>query len=86
MFKNPHYGIAHGLLRSLIQKSEMGAVEDRVVAAIHARFETLPKRCKPRMSADGGKEWVPLAGVVLVRGDDGLWAPSYWGAELIPND
>ena len=60
----------------------MGAVEDCVVAAIHAKFETLPTKCKPRTSVDGGKEWVPLAGIVLVRGDDGSWTSSHQDAVI----
>ncbi|KAK4548645.1 hypothetical protein LTR36_009556 [Oleoguttula mirabilis] len=40
------------------------AVADCVLSAFHA----LPAKCKPRKLADGRKEWVPLAGIVLSRG------------------
>ena len=60
----------------------MAAVEDRVVSAIHAKFETLPTKCKPRTSVDGRKEWVPLAGIVLIRGDNGSWASSHQDAVI----
>ena len=47
----------------------MGTLEDRVVNAIHDKFHSLPKKSKPRTSANGIQEWVPLSGIAVVGKD-----------------
>ena len=32
-------------------------------------FNALPQKCKPRTLSDGRREWVPLAGIVLSKGN-----------------
>lgn len=47
----------------------MSTLEDRVVTAIHEKFHSLPKKSKPRISANGIQEWVPLSGIAIVGED-----------------
>lgn len=48
------------------------SLEDRVARSIHDIFDSLPAKCKPKTSADGMSEWIPLSGIAIVRGDT-LW-------------
>lgn len=50
----------------------MGALEDRVVIAIHEKFSTLPTKSKPRTSTNGTCEWVPLSGFVVIGEDESI--------------
>lgn len=45
-------------------RSQPDAIADCVLNA----FKRLPQKYKPRTLADGRREWVPLAGIVLSRG------------------
>ena len=47
----------------------MVTLEDRVVDAIHEKFDTLPTKSKPRQGADGTHEWVPLSGIAVIGED-----------------
>ncbi|KAK3629053.1 hypothetical protein LTR56_018289 [Elasticomyces elasticus] len=47
---------------------------DAIADCVLSAFKALPAKCKPRGSADGRREWVPLAGVVLSRGS--TWTHS----------
>ncbi|KAE8149644.1 putative tRNA-specific adenosine deaminase [Aspergillus avenaceus] len=40
-----------------------------VARLVHERFEALPGRSKPCVRGDGTREWVPMVGVVVVRGE-----------------
>ncbi|KAK0268260.1 hypothetical protein LTR91_011714 [Friedmanniomyces endolithicus] len=40
---------------------------DAIADCVLAAFKALPAKCKPRTLADGRREWVPLAGIVLSR-------------------
>ncbi|KAL4780028.1 adenosine deaminase/editase [Aspergillus varians] len=42
----------------------------RVAALVHAHFDGLPKRSKPIVRADGTAEWIPMTGIVLVKGEN----------------
>ena len=46
------------------------SLENRIVSVIHEQFDKLPKKCKPACYGVDKeiKEWVPLAGIVVVRG------------------
>lgn len=46
----------------------MGILKDRVVKCIFETFNALPAKSKPRVALDGIQEWVPLSGIVLVKG------------------
>ena len=50
------------------------AIADCVLNAFHA----LPQKCKPRTLADGRREWVPLAGIVLSRSIPQLYLVTIW--------
>lgn len=39
----------------------------QIAELVHQKFNALPARSKPRAQPNGVREWVPLAGVVLVR-------------------
>ena len=45
------------------------SLEDQIVKSIHDIFDSLPAKCKPRTSASGVNEWIPLSGIAIVRGD-----------------
>lgn len=45
------------------------SLEDRVATLVHARFDALPRRCKPTIHPNGKREWIPLSGIVLVTGE-----------------
>ncbi|CAK3957622.1 related to tRNA-specific adenosine deaminase 1 [Lecanosticta acicola] len=43
---------------------------DSIADCVLETFDALPQKYKPRLLADGRREWVPLAGIVLSRVDD----------------
>ncbi|KAF1934789.1 hypothetical protein EJ02DRAFT_362920 [Clathrospora elynae] len=45
---------------------------DAVADCVLQTFEQLPDKRKPRPRIDGSREWVPLAGIVLSRGNRSL--------------
>ena len=54
------------------EKLDKISLEDQIARSIHDIFDSLPAKCKPRTSADGVSEWIPLSGIAIVRGDT-LW-------------
>jgi len=46
----------------------MLSLEDRIAELVCAQFEKLPAKSKPTNSEDGTRGWVPLSGIVLLRG------------------
>jgi tRNA-specific adenosine deaminase 1 len=40
----------------------------RIASLVHAHFEALPTRSKPTIFSDGSREWVPMTGIVAVKG------------------
>ncbi|KAF2875470.1 adenosine deaminase/editase [Massariosphaeria phaeospora] len=40
---------------------------DAIAACVFSTFEQLPQKRRPRPRSDGAREWVPLAGIVLVK-------------------
>ena len=51
------------------EKLDKISLEDQIARTIHDVFDSLPAKCKPRTSADGVSEWIPLSGIAIVRGD-----------------
>jgi tRNA-specific adenosine deaminase 1 len=47
----------------------MTADADAIADCVLATFDRLPDKRKPRPRNDGSKEWVPLAGIVLSKGN-----------------
>ena len=45
------------------------SLEDQIVRSIHDIFDSLPAKCKPRISASVVSEWIPLSGIAIVRGE-----------------
>jgi hypothetical protein len=48
--------------------SIMSVHPDSIASCVLDTFDKLPERRKPRPRGDGSKEWIPLAGIVLVKG------------------
>ncbi|KAL4927970.1 tRNA-specific adenosine deaminase [Aspergillus undulatus] len=46
------------------------SLPSRIAALVHAHFDGLPKRSKPIIRDDGTAEWIPMTGIVLVKGED----------------
>lgn len=44
------------------------ALAERIAKVVHAHFDALPARSKPILRDDGTREWIPMCGVVVVRG------------------
>ena len=44
------------------------ALAERIARVVHAHFDALPARSKPILRDDGTREWIPMCGVVVVRG------------------
>ena len=45
------------------------SLEDQIAESIHSIFDSLPAKCKPRTSTSGVREWIPLSGIAIARGD-----------------
>ncbi|KAJ6144447.1 hypothetical protein N7470_008342 [Penicillium chermesinum] len=41
----------------------------RIASLVHAHFNALPAKSKPHILSDGSKEWIPMTGIVAVRGE-----------------
>lgn len=52
--------------------AEEESLEDQVANCIHGVFDSLPAKCKPRTSTNGVREWIPLSGIAIIRGN------KYW--------
>ncbi|EAW08163.1 tRNA-specific adenosine deaminase [Aspergillus clavatus NRRL 1] len=42
----------------------------RIASLVHAHFDGLPPRSKPTVYPDGSREWIPMAGIVVVKGEN----------------
>jgi hypothetical protein len=42
---------------------------DAIADCVLEAFAQLPDKRKPRLRTDGSREWVPLSGIVLAKGD-----------------
>lgn len=40
----------------------------RIASLVHAHFDGLPARSKPKIFPDGSREWIPMTGIVAVKG------------------
>jgi tRNA-specific adenosine deaminase 1 len=40
----------------------------RIATLVHAHFDALPARSKPIVRDDGTREWIPMSGIVIVKG------------------
>ncbi|RHZ59730.1 tRNA-specific adenosine deaminase [Aspergillus thermomutatus] len=40
----------------------------RIASLVHAHFDGLPARSKPTIYPDGSREWIPMSGIVVVKG------------------
>ncbi|CAG8888173.1 unnamed protein product [Penicillium egyptiacum] len=44
------------------------SLSSRIASLVHAHFDALPTRSKPTIFPDGSREWIPMAGIVAVKG------------------
>ncbi|KAL4947156.1 adenosine deaminase/editase [Aspergillus filifer] len=51
---------------------EIASLPSRIAGLVHAYFDGLPKRSKPIVRDDGTAEWIPMTGIVLVKGESTL--------------
>ena len=47
----------------------MGDLPNQIADIVHEEYDKLPRKSKPGASADGIHDWVPLAGIVAIRGE-----------------
>ncbi|KAL4735844.1 hypothetical protein BDV11DRAFT_211710 [Aspergillus similis] len=47
---------------------DTGSLPSRIASLVHTHFDGLPKRSKPVLRDDGTAEWIPMTGIVLVKG------------------
>ncbi|KAJ5514237.1 hypothetical protein N7463_003789 [Penicillium fimorum] len=46
------------------------SLPSRIASLVHAHFDALPTRSKPTISPDGSREWIPMTGIVAVKGEN----------------
>ncbi|GFF52288.1 hypothetical protein IFM62136_02013 [Aspergillus lentulus] len=46
------------------------SLPSRIASLVHAHFDGLPVRSKPTIYPDGSREWIPMSGIVVVKGED----------------
>lgn len=44
------------------------SLSSRIASLVHAHFDALPTRSKPTIFPDGSREWIPMTGIVAVKG------------------
>ena len=49
-------------------KGSEDSLGTRIASLVHAHFDALPPRSKPTVRPDGTREWIPMSGIVLVKG------------------
>ncbi|KAJ5818144.1 hypothetical protein N7474_003735 [Penicillium riverlandense] len=50
--------------------SAPSSLPSRIASLVHAQFDALPKRSKPTIFPDGSREWIPMTGIVAVKGEN----------------
>ncbi|KAJ5183491.1 hypothetical protein N7492_001107 [Penicillium capsulatum] len=48
----------------------MSSLPSRIASLIHNHFDALPARSKPNIFPDGSREWIPMTGIVIVKGEN----------------
>lgn len=44
-------------------------LSSRIASLVHTHFDALPTRSKPSIFPDGSREWIPMTGIVAVKGE-----------------
>ncbi|CAG8044826.1 unnamed protein product [Penicillium olsonii] len=47
-------------------------LSSRIASLVHAHFDALPARSKPSVFPDGSREWIPMTGIVAVKGNSAM--------------
>ncbi|KAE8351811.1 adenosine deaminase/editase [Aspergillus coremiiformis] len=45
------------------------SLSGRIAGLVHSHFDGLPARSKPTVRPDGTREWIPMCGIVVVKGE-----------------
>lgn len=64
----------------------------RIASLVHDQFNALPARCKPTIHPDGSREWIPMSGIVVVKGMlcqlfywGSFYSTRFWGEKILLN-
>ena len=60
------YGLSN--IKDTMDMHGSATLPSRIASLVHAHFDALPRRSKPIAQPDGWREWIPMAGIVVVRG------------------
>lgn len=41
----------------------------QIASLVHEHFDALPARSEPTIHPDGSREWIPMSGIVIVKGN-----------------
>ncbi|PYH76440.1 hypothetical protein BO82DRAFT_296298 [Aspergillus uvarum CBS 121591] len=52
------------------EENPQEGLSSRIARLVHTHFDALPARSKPIVRDDGTREWIPMAGMVVVRGEN----------------
>ena len=52
----------------MAEPNPTAALPSRIASLVHAHFDALPTRSKPNVFPDGSREWIPMTGMVVVKG------------------
>ncbi|RAH73514.1 tRNA-specific adenosine deaminase [Aspergillus aculeatinus CBS 121060] len=52
------------------EENPQDGLSSRIARLVHTHFDALPARSKPIVRDDGTREWIPMAGMVVVRGEN----------------
>lgn len=52
------------------EHGQIPPLQSRIASLVHAHFDALPAHSKPIIHPDGWREWIPMTGIVIVKGKD----------------
>ncbi|KAJ5106592.1 hypothetical protein N7456_003267 [Penicillium angulare] len=52
------------------ESSSTTQLASRIAVLVHEHFDALPARSKPTIFPDGSREWIPMTGIVAVKGEN----------------
>jgi hypothetical protein len=64
--------------QSNLENVPPASLASRIAAVVHAKFNGLPNKCKPRSENGNSREWIPMSGVVAVKGTFLLPVSTIW--------
>ena len=52
----------------MAEQNHTAPLPSRIASLVHTHFDALPTRSKPNVFPDGSREWIPMTGMVVVKG------------------